>query len=34
MLIVAFIPFFAFCELGRVLGMKKLSALFFSKPQA
>lgn len=32
MLIVAFVPFFAFAELGRVLGMKKLSAMFFSKP--
>ena len=32
MLVVAFVPFFAFAELGRVLGVKKLSALFFSKP--
>jgi hypothetical protein len=32
MLIVAFVPFFAFWELGRVLGMKKLAAMFFSKP--
>jgi len=31
MLIMAFIPFFAFWELGRVLGPRKLSALFFSK---
>lgn len=30
MLIVAFVPFFAFGELGRVLGTKKLAALFFS----
>jgi len=29
-LIVAFVPFFAFWELGRVLGAHKLSALFFS----
>lgn len=34
MLIVAFVPFFAFAELGRVLGMKKLAAMFFSKPDA
>lgn len=34
MLIVAFVPFFAFWELGRVLGMNKLAALFFSKPAA
>ena len=31
MLIMAFIPFFAFWELGRVLGPHKLSALFFSR---
>ncbi len=31
MLIVAFVPFFAFWEIGRVLGPGKLSALFFSK---
>ena len=30
MLIIAFIPFFAFWEIGRVLGTRKLSALFFS----
>ena len=34
MLIVAFVPFFAFWELGRVLGMKKLGAMFLSKPDA
>jgi len=34
MLTVAFVPFFAFCELGRVLGTKKLAAMFFSKPDA
>ena len=34
MLIVAFIPFFAFWEIGRVLGPGRLSALFFSKPGA
>lgn len=34
MLIVAFVPFFAFCELGRVLGMHKLGASFFSKRAA
>jgi hypothetical protein len=31
MLIMAFIPFFAFWELGRVLGRRKLSELFFSE---
>jgi hypothetical protein len=31
MLIVAFLPFFAFWEIGRVLGERKLSALFFSR---
>jgi len=31
MLVVAFVPFFAFWEVGRVLGPGKLSALFFSK---
>lgn len=30
-LVVAFLPFFAFSEIGRVLGPHKLSALFFSK---
>ena len=34
MLIVAFVPFFAFAELARVLGRQKLSALFFSKQMA
>ena len=34
MLIVAFIPFFAFWELGRVIGMRRLAAMFFSKPEA
>ena len=29
MLIVAFVPFFAFAEIGRVLGMHKLAAMFF-----
>lgn len=33
MLVVAFIPFFAFCVLGRVLGMPKPATLFFSKPR-
>jgi hypothetical protein len=32
MLIVAFVPFFAFGELGRVLGTRKLAAMFFSAP--
>jgi hypothetical protein len=30
-LIVAFVPFFAFWELRRVLGTQKLAALFFSR---
>jgi hypothetical protein len=29
MLIIAFVPFFAFYEIGRVIGMKKLAAMFF-----
>lgn len=33
MLVVAFIPFFAFWELERVLGIPKPAALFFSKPR-
>jgi hypothetical protein len=31
MLIVAFVPFFAFWEIGRVLGPGRLTALFFSR---
>jgi hypothetical protein len=34
MLTVAFVPFFAFWELGRVLGMGKLAAMFFARPAA
>ena len=34
MLIVAFVPFFAFWELGRVLGKGRLAALFFARPAA
>ena len=30
-LTVAFVPFFAFCELGRLLGMRRLGAMFFSR---
>ncbi len=30
-LIVAFVPFFAFWEMGRVIGMARMSAMFFSK---
>lgn len=33
-MIVAFVPFFAFYELGRVMGMSKLAALFFARPAA
>lgn len=31
MLIVSFVPFFAFWEIGRVLGTRKLAVMFFSK---
>jgi hypothetical protein len=31
MLVVAFVPFFAFSELGRAIGPDKLAAMFFSK---
>ncbi len=31
-LVVTFVPFFAFGELGRVIGMRKLAAMFFSSP--
>ena len=31
MLIVAFVPFFAFGEIGRVLGAEKLASMFFSR---
>jgi len=31
LLVVAFIPFFAFGEVGRVIGMNRLTAIFFSK---
>ena len=34
MLIVAFVPFFAFWEIGRLLGTQKIAALFFSKREA
>ena len=34
MLFVAFVPFFAFGEIGRVLGAHKLAAMFFSKREA
>jgi hypothetical protein len=30
-IIVAFVPFFAFYEIGRVIGMRKLAEMFFSK---
>ena len=33
MLIVAFVPFFAFWEIGRVIGPRKIAALFFSKQE-
>jgi hypothetical protein len=32
MIIIAFVPFFAFWEIGRVVGMPKLAAMFFQKP--
>ncbi len=31
MIIVAFVPFFAFVEIGRVLGPHRLAAMFFSR---
>jgi len=31
MLIIAFVPFFAFWEIGRVMGRRRVSALFFSR---
>lgn len=34
MLMVAFVPLFAFSEVGRVLGMPKLAGMFFSKRDA
>ena len=34
MLILAFVPFFAFWEIGRVLGPGKLTTMFFSKRAA
>ena len=34
MLVVAFVPFFAFGEIGRVLGPQKLAAMFFGKREA
>ena len=33
-LIIAFVPFFAFWELGRVIGLRRLSAMFFSRDEA
>ena len=33
-LMVAFLPFFAFWELGRVIGMGKLASIFFKKPES
>jgi hypothetical protein len=34
MLVIAFVPFFAFAEIGRVLGAQRLAAMFFSKREA
>lgn len=34
LLIVAFVPFFSFWELGRVIGLRRLAAMFFSGPHA
>jgi hypothetical protein len=34
MLTVALVPFCAFSELGRVLGMQRLGSLFFGKREA
>jgi len=32
--IVAFVPFFSFWELGRVIGLRRLAAMFFSEREA
>lgn len=34
MLVVAFVPFFAFWELGRLIGLRRLAAMFFLRPEA
>jgi hypothetical protein len=34
MLILAFVPFFAFWEVGRIVGFRRLAAMFFTKPNA
>lgn len=31
MIVIAFLPFFAFWEIGRVIGMNRLAALFFQR---
>lgn len=33
MLMVAFVPFFGFTEIGRVIGIEKLGAMFFSRSE-
>ena len=33
-LVVSFVPFFAFWEIGRVIGMRKSASIFFSRPTA
>src|SRR5262249_42925234 len=33
-LVVAFVPFFAFGEIGRVIGVRKLAAMFFARREA
>ena len=33
-LVVSFVPFFAFWEIGRVIGMRKIASIFFSRPTA
>lgn len=33
-LVVAFIPFFAFGEIGRVIGVRRLSAMFFGRRES
>jgi hypothetical protein len=32
MIVIAFLPFFAFWEIGRVIGNQRLAAMFFQKP--
>jgi hypothetical protein len=33
MIVIAFLPFFAIWEIGRVVGMRRLAAMFFQRPE-